>query len=195
MKGGREPGRSHGAMLEVRFHGRGGQGTVVACEILAKTLFYEGKYVQYFPEFGVERRGAPVRAFLRVSDEKIYLRHQIYEPDYVIVLDPSLGIENVISGLKSGGWLIVNSPRVPSEFKAVGPFKIASIDGNRIALKHRIGTEAAPIVNTVILGAIAKVLELSFASLAQAIQEKFGKDRRNLLAAQEAYKKVKLGEE
>lgn len=182
-------------MMELRFHGRGGQGAVVGCEILAKALLLEGKYVQYSPDFGVERRGAPVRAFLRLNDKKIYLRHQIYEPDCVAVLDPFLGLESVISGLKPGGWLIINSSKEPSEFKGLGLFRIATIDASKIALKYNIGTEAAPIVNTVILGAIAKVLGFSLDSLTQAIQGKFGQDQRNLLAAREAHEKVKLEEQ
>ena len=163
---------------------------VVGCEILAKALLHEGRYIQYSPDFGVERRGAPVRAFLRIDDKRIYLRHQIYEPDFVAVFDPSLELENVISGLKPRGWLIINTPKDPSEFEELGPFKITTIDADEIALKHEIGTEAAPIVNTVILGAIIKILGFSFDSLTHAIQEKF-KDDKNLLGAREAYEKVR----
>ncbi len=179
-------------MIEIRFHGRGGQGAVVGCEVLAKALLLEGKYVQYSPDFGIERRGAPVRAFVRVDDKRIYLRHQIYEPDCVVVLDPSLGLETVISGLKPGGCLIINSPEEPLKFRELGPFKVATVDANEIALKHKIGTEATPIVNTVILGATAKILGFSLASLTQAIQEKFKGDQRNRLAAQEAYDRVRM---
>lgn len=177
-------------MLELRFHGRGGQGVVVGCEIMAKALLYNGKYVQYSPDFGTERRGAPVRAFLRIDDKQIYLKHQVYNPDCIVVFDPSLEIKDVTADLKPGGWLIINSPRDPSEFEELGPFTIATINANEIAVKHKIGSEAAPIVNTVILGAIAKILGFSPDSLAQAIQGKF-KDDRNLLGAREAYEKVK----
>ncbi len=181
-------------MIELRFHGRGGQGAVLSCEILAKALLREGRYVQYSPEFGTERRGAPVRAFVRANDKKIYLRHQIYEPDCVVVFDTSIGMENIISGLKSGGWLIINSPREPAEFVELGPFKIATVDGNEIALNHEIGTKAAPVVNTAVLGAMAKVLGFSLDSLVDAMQEKFGEGDRNILAVREGYEKVKLGE-
>jgi len=178
-------------LIEFRFHGRGGQGAVLGCEILAKALLREGKYVQYSPDFGVERRGAPVRAFLRVDEGKIYLRYQIYEPDCVVVLDPFLRLEEVIAGLKPEGWLIINTPKGPEEFKGLGPFNVATINATEIALKHQIGTQASPIVNTVILGAIAKVFGFSLSCLQEAIREKFGEDERNLLAAQEAYHKVK----
>ena len=89
---------------------------MLSCEILAKALLQEGKWVQYSPDFGAERRGAPVRAFVRANDNKIYLRQQIYEPDCVVILDTSVGMEDVISGLKPGGWLIINSPEEPAKF-------------------------------------------------------------------------------
>lgn len=177
-------------VVEIRFHGRGGQGVVVGCEIVAKALLHEGKYVQYSPDFGTERRGAPVRAFLRIDDKPIYQKDQIYNPDCVVLFNPSSRTEDFISGLKPEGWLIINSPRAPSEFEELGPFRVATIDANEIALRHEIGTEAAPIVNTVILGAMAKILGFSLDSLAEAIREKFKGDR-NYLGALEAYGKVR----
>ena len=181
-------------MIELRFHGRGGQGVILSCEILAKALLQEGKYVQYSPDFGAERRGAPVRAFVRADDKKIYLRQQIYEPDCVVVLDTSVGMENTVSGLKSGGWLIINSPKEPVEFKGLGLFKIATVDASEIALRYKLGTEVAPVVNTTALGATAKVMGFSLSLLIEATREKFGENQGNLLAVQEGYEKVKLGE-
>lgn len=178
----------------MRFHGRGGQGVILSCEILAKALFQEGKYVQYSPDFGAERRGAPVRAFVRANDKKIYLRHQIYEPDCVVVLDTSVGMENTTSGLKPGGWLIINSPREPVEFKGLGLFKIATVDANEIALRLKIGTEVAPVVNTATLGATAKAMGFALDSLIEAIREKFGGNQGNLSAVREGYEKAKFGE-
>jgi 2-oxoacid:acceptor oxidoreductase gamma subunit (pyruvate/2-ketoisovalerate family) len=180
-------------VIEIRFHGRGGQGVVVGCEIAAKALLQEGKYVQYSPDFGTERRGAPVRAFLRIDDKQIYQKDQIYNPDCVVLFSSSSEIRDFISGLKPEGWLIINSHKDPSEFEKLGPFRVATIDANGIALKHKIGTEAAPIVNTVILGAMARILGFSLHSLAQAIQEKFKEDR-NFLGALEAYEKVRSSE-
>jgi len=162
----------------------------VGCEILAKALLHEGKYVQYSPDFGTERRGAPVRAFLRIDSKRIYQKDQIYNPDCVVLLNPSSRPDDLISGLKPGGWLIINSPRDPSEFQGLGPFRVATVDANEIALKHEIGTETAPIVNTVILGAMAKILGFSLDSLTEAIRERFTGDR-NYLGALEAYEKVR----
>ena len=178
-------------VVEIRFHGRGGQGVVVGCEIVAKALLHEGKYVQYSPDFGTERRGAPVRAFLRIDDKKIYQKDQIYNPDCVVVFNASSRTEDFVSGLKPGGWLIINSPKDPSEFKGLGPFRVATIDASEIAVRHEIGTEAAPIVNTVILGAMARVLGFSLDSLTEAIREKFKGDS-NRLGALEAYEKVRI---
>jgi 2-oxoacid:acceptor oxidoreductase gamma subunit (pyruvate/2-ketoisovalerate family) len=177
-------------VVEIRFHGRGGQGVVVGCEILAKALLHEGKYVQYSPDFGTERRGAPVRAFLRIDDKQIYQKDQIYNPDCVVLFNSFSRTNDFVSGLKPKGWLIINSPKAPSEFKEFGPFRVATVDANEIALKHEIGTQTAPIVNTVMLGAVARILGVSLDSLAEAIREKFTGDR-NYLGAREAYEKVR----
>lgn len=104
-------------MIEIRFHGRGGQGAVTAAEILAKAVFEEDKYTQAFPSFGVERRGAPVTAFTRISEEPIRRRYQIYEPKYVVVLDETLAnVVNLTSGLQDDGAVLINTPRetIPS---------------------------------------------------------------------------------
>jgi 2-oxoacid:acceptor oxidoreductase gamma subunit (pyruvate/2-ketoisovalerate family) len=177
-------------LVEIRFHGRGGQGVVVGCEILAKALLHEGKYVQYSPDFSTERRGAPVRAFLRISDKQIYQKDQIYNPDCVVLFNSFSRTKDLISGLKRKGWLIINSPKAPPEFKELGPFRVATVDANEIALKHEIGTQTAPIVNTVMLGAVARILGVSLDSLGEAINEKFKGDR-NYLGALEAYQKVR----
>ena len=144
-------------MREIRFHGRGGQGAVVASKILAVAMFAEGQYVQTFPAFGVERRGAPVMAFVRVDDEHIDLRSEVYHPDNVVVLDPSL-IEavDVTAGLKAGGSILINSNRGPASFTQFGGFEVATIDASKIAVRRGLGTRQHPIVNTAILGAFAK---------------------------------------
>ncbi len=143
-------------MIEIRTHGRGGQGSVIASEILADAFFHEGKFVQAFPAFGVERRGAPVMAFTRVSDSEVRERCQIYEPDHLIVLDPVL-IEtvNITDGLKEGGWIIINTNKPVENSGLTGRFHVAIVDANRIALEHGLGSRAAPIVNTSIVGAFA----------------------------------------
>lgn len=180
-------------MVEIRFHGRGGQGTVVASKILADTINKEGKFVQAYPEFGVERRGAPVFAFIRIDESPIYDKSRIYHPDHVVVLDPTL-IEaiDVTEGLKKGGWIIVNTDRKPEEMKLPPQYKIATINATQIAIKHQLGSLAAPIVNTAIVGAVVKVLELaSLESVLQAVKEGVPlKPEANAAAAKEAYESV-----
>ncbi len=145
-------------MIEFRFHGRGGQGAVIASKILACAFFAEGKYVQAFPQFGVERRGAPVQAFLRIDDDKIRIRNAVYTPDHLIVLDPNL-IEqiDVTSGFTKEGLVLVNSAKPPSEFKRLSGLKVATVDASKIAVDNRLGSASSPIVNTAIIGAFAKV--------------------------------------
>ena len=149
-------------MIEIRFHGRGGQGAVIASKILAVALFAEGKWVQSFPKFGVERRGAPVEAFLRLDRDKILIRNNIYEPDHIVVLDPTL-IEavDVTQGLAKGGWVLINSHKKPSEFpQLTKDYKVATVDASKIAIKHRLGPRSSPIVNTAICGAFAACTQM-----------------------------------
>jgi 2-oxoacid:acceptor oxidoreductase gamma subunit (pyruvate/2-ketoisovalerate family) len=160
-------------MVEIRIHGRGGQGAVVASQVLASALFKEGKCVQSFPAFGVERRGAPVVAFTRVDDHVINLRCEIYEPDHLMVLDPTL-IEaiNITSGLKENGWIIVNSDKNPEEFALPATYRIATVDANAIAIKHKLGTRTAPIVNTAILGAFSRATNIvTIDAIVEAVKE------------------------
>ena len=104
-------------MHELRIHGRGGQGAVIASKVLAVALFREGRCVQSFPAFGVERRGAPVTAFLRVDDAPVRLRCEVAEPDALIVLDPTLiDAVDVTAGLKPGGSILINSERAPEHY-------------------------------------------------------------------------------
>jgi len=184
-------------MIEIRFHGRGGQGAVVASRILANAMFLEGKYVQSFPKFGVERRGAPVEAFLRVDTKPINMRCAIYEPDHLIVLDATL-IEqiNITTGLKEGGTIVINSELPPSAYKEkLGKkFRIATVDASSIALKYRLGTRAQPIVNTSMCGAFAKATGLvSIESVIKSIMEEAPiKKEANAEAASEAYNLLKI---
>jgi 2-oxoacid:acceptor oxidoreductase gamma subunit (pyruvate/2-ketoisovalerate family) len=180
-------------MIEIRTHGRGGQGAVIASEILADAFFHEGKYVQAFPAFGVERRGAPVMAFTRVSDGEIRERCQIYEPDHLIVLDRVLlGTVNVTDGLKRGGWIIINTNMAIDDEELLSSFRLATVDAVTIALRHRLGSRAAPIVNTAIIGAFAGATKLvSLDAVAKAIEMQVPvKKKENIRAAEEAYKEV-----
>ncbi len=182
-------------MIEIRFHGRGGQGTVIASEILADTFAKEGNYVQVFPQFGVERRGAPVTAFLRIDTNPINLRCKVYTPDHIVVLDPVL-IETVgvTDGLKKGGWIIINSHKNPEDFN-FSDFRVATVDASSIAIKYNLGPKTAPIVNTAILGAFAKVMKMvKLETIEEAMKDYVPINLDgNIKAAREAYKEVKMG--
>jgi 2-oxoacid:acceptor oxidoreductase gamma subunit (pyruvate/2-ketoisovalerate family) len=184
-------------LIEIRFHGRGGQGAVTAANILAEAAFREGKDVQAFPYFGVERRGAPVTAFTKIDDDPIRVRSQIYEPDFVVVLDQSLLKSiDVALGLKSEGIILVNIDKKPETIKKEikGDFKIATVDATGIAIRHTLGTKAAPIVNTAILGAFAKVTGLvKIESIVDSIKMKAPlKKDENAKAAVEAFENVNI---
>jgi len=144
-------------MIEIRFHGRGGQGAVVASELLAQAAFLEGKHPQSFPFFGVERRGAPVTAYARIDSAPVTLRTRIAEPDVVVVLEPGLfRVVPVTLGLRPEGLLLVNSPRAPEELATPHPGPRATVDATAIALELKLGSAAIPIVNTAMLGALAE---------------------------------------
>lgn len=144
-------------MLEIRWHGRGGQGAKTASLLLAEAAFDTGKYIQGFPEYGPERMGAPITAYNRISDEPITIHSNIYEPDYVIVVDESLiGVVDVANGAKESGAIIINSEKNPSEFAAMLPDykgKIYTIDARKISME----TLGKYFPNTPMLGAIVKI--------------------------------------
>jgi pyruvate ferredoxin oxidoreductase gamma subunit len=158
------PGSSQ--LLEVRWHGRGGQGAVTASTILAEAASYEDLYVQAFPEFGPERRGAPVKAYTRISRTPIRSRAPITNPDIVVVLDPSLSPTYYLQGLKSDGFLVINS-KLPARdiVSKLGVSRVVVVDATGIALR----TIRAPIVNVAMLGALARVVNIvSLESIARA---------------------------
>ncbi len=180
-------------MIEIRFHGRGGQGAVTAANILASAAFLEGKYVQAFPFFGVERRGAPVTAFTRIDEKPIRIKTQIYEPDVVVVLDPSLlDTVDVTTGLKDGGIVIINTEKSKEEVLEKlkkKPAKLALVDATTIALE----VLGLPITNTAILGAVAKATGVvTLEHVQKAIQEVFSGalGEKNAKTAAEAFKKT-----
>ena len=182
-------------MVEIRFHGRGGQGTVIASKILADAVSKEDKYVQAFPQFGVERRGAPVFAFIRIDDKPIYIRSKIIAPDHIIVVDPSLiDAIDVTEGLKKGAFILINTGHEPKEFQHLGKdFRVFTIDANEIAIKYKLGSKAAPIVNTAILGAVPRIFDfVKLESIMQAVRDGVPVNPDdNAAAAKEAYDSVK----
>lgn len=182
---------------EICWHGRGGQGVVTANEILAETVVYYGKYVKAFPDFGPERMGAPIRAFARISDGPIRVHTQVYEPDIVLVVDPSLiGKVDVAKGLKEGGTIIANYPGTPEELqKAIGTkAECHAVDATKISIEE-IGR---PMANTSMLGALVKIRPIMpYGELEDHITTKFeGKlqDKmivKNLAALKRAYDEVR----
>lgn len=184
-------------MIEIRIHGRGGQGAVIASQIIAEAAFREDLHVQAFPSFGSERRGAPVAAFVRLDRDPVLIRTEIYRPDGLIVLDQSLILQQLVDvtqGLKEGAWILINSPHEPVEFAHLGPFTIATVDAAKIAIEHRLGSRTAPIVNTAILGAFATLTGLvSLGNLGAAIGATVPiKPEANVAAANEAAKAVRI---
>jgi 2-oxoacid:acceptor oxidoreductase gamma subunit (pyruvate/2-ketoisovalerate family) len=180
-------------MIEIRFHGRGGQGAVTAANILADACFKEGKDVQSFPFFGVERRGAPVTAFTRINSKPIRIKYEIYEPDFVVVLDSGLmKTVNVLEGLKKNGLVLINMAKNPDEIKMKEGLRVATVDATGIALKYKLGSRMAPIINTAILGAFAKASSIvKIGTIIESIKEMApAKKEENANAAYEAYESV-----
>jgi pyruvate ferredoxin oxidoreductase gamma subunit len=180
-------------MIEVRWHGRGGQGAVTSVELLAVAAIGAGKYAQGFPSFGPERRGAPVAAFSRIDDKKIKVRSGIYQPDVVVVLDSSLiGLVNVIDGLKPNGKLIVNTPKTPEEIRQELNFKgtVATVDGTGIARKEM----GVPIANTTMIGALLKIIGvMGLDAMKEAVEHRFGRiAQKNLASMKRAYEEIKI---
>lgn len=185
-------------MIELRFHGRGGQGAVVASKTLAQAAFLAGRYVQTYPDYGVERRGAPVVAFARIAEEgdDLFVRQDIREPHHLLVLDATLlATASVLAGLRPGGWVVVNSPDAPDRLGIDRVFRVATVDASRIALDHGLGSSAQPVVNTAILGAFVRATGIvSLADLLAAIDHEVpNKSAENQAAAVEAHDRVLLG--
>ncbi len=188
--------RGKNQLIEIRWHGRGGQGAVTSAELVAQAAISEGKYAQAFPSFGPERRGAPVLAFVRISSqEPIRIRAEIDQPDVVVVLDPGLlSIVNVTSGLKENGILIINTKKsfqdIEAQFKT--KCRLAKVDATSIA-REILGV---PITNTTMVGALIKatgVVELE--SVVEPLRHRFGRlAERNINAMRKAYDETEVKE-
>ena len=184
-------------MIEIRIHGRGGQGGVTLAKILAAAEHREGKSVQAFGVYAAERSGAPVQAYLRCDEEPIHNPNQIYEPDHLIVLDPTLISPPILSGLKPGGWILMNCEKPPEHYagqERTASFRIATVDATRIAVKHGLGSRTVPIVNTALAGAAARLLGMNLQSVIEAFDD-FGFHGGNEKAAQEAWEAVRIQEQ
>ena len=184
-------------MIEIRFHGRGGQGAKTAAELLATTAMETGKFIQAFPEYGPERAGAPIESFARISDEPIYLHCGIDSPDIVVVIDPTL-LEsvNVTEGLDDKGILLVNTTESPQSLRKKINFskgRVLTVNATKIALE----TLGMPLPNTPMLGALLKATEIvPLESLKTSVRNKFlkkigeAKVKGNLDSIDRAYKEV-----
>jgi len=183
-------------LKEIRIHGRGGQGAVTAAQLLAHAAFLEGKWVQAFPYFGAERRGAPVKAFARISDEPILVHSQVYNPDYIVVLAPKLQeVVDVTEGLKKDGLILINTRKKPEEVDLKN-WRIATVDATGIALELNLLVAGQPVVNTSILGAFAKATgEVKLESVLKVIRETWSGSigEINAKAAELAYERLMRG--
>ncbi|MHA1143525.1 MAG: 2-oxoacid:acceptor oxidoreductase family protein [Candidatus Helarchaeota archaeon] len=184
-------------MIEIRWHGRGGQGAITAAQILAKAAFtYSDKYVTISPTFGAERRGAPISASTRIADGKIYLRSSVTEPDIVIILDETLLKDvNVTAGLKKEGLIILNSSKTPEELHFNG-YKVVTADATRVAQDLDLYAAGLLVVNTPILGAVIRATKLvSLEQIMTVIQERFPKDGgKNAESARRTHEITHFGE-
>ncbi len=181
-------------MIEIRIHGRGGQGGVTLAKILANAQRLEGKSVQAFGIYAAERSGAPLQAFLRYANRPIHNPNQIYEPDHIIVLDPTLISPPILSGLKPGGFILLNTPQSPADYEGrerVEPFRVATLDATTIAVENGLGSRTVPIVNTALAGAAARLIDLQLESVLQACRD-MGFHAGNLNAARRAYAEVRF---
>jgi len=183
-------------LKEISIHGRGGQGGVTAAEMLARAAFKEGKWVQAIPFFGAERRGAPVKAFVRLSNEPILVRSQVYSPDYVVVLDSALlEIVNVAEGLKNNGIIIINTMKNPKDINIKGG-RVATVDATGIALELKLLVAGLPVLNTPMLGAFAKATEeVKLESVLEVIKLEWpgATGEKNAKAAALAYERLTKG--
>lgn len=182
-------------MKEILWHGRGGQGVVVAAQILAEAAYLQGfKGVTSAPTFGPERRGAPVAASTRISDEPIRTFSQIEQADTAVILDDTLfKVVDIFSRLKEGGLIIINTPLPADQTEINGCYDVATVDATGIALKHYLTKEGAPMINTPLLGAVARATGIvSLDHIEKALQGKLPKEAvaRNFSTVKDAYEKT-----
>jgi 2-oxoacid:acceptor oxidoreductase gamma subunit (pyruvate/2-ketoisovalerate family) len=179
-------------MVEIRIHGRGGQGGVTLAKLIATARFLQGDSVQAFGLYAAERSGAPVQAFCRYDRDPIANRNLIYEPDHAVVLDPTLIGGAIPGGLKPGGWILLNTPEPPEAFADRFPDnRIATVDATAIARANKLGTRSVPIVNTALAGAVAGVLGFPLAEIEAGLQH-LGFVGPNLTAARQASEALRV---
>jgi len=175
-------------MLEIRIHGRGGQGVVTLAELLAKTAVRTGKEALTLPHFGVERRGATVKAAVRLDDHPIKVRSQAYEPDMLVLMSENLLPIGLADGIAEGGIIIANSKNPLSVDRQ--QWVVNAVD---IAITNNLVFGGEPFVNVPMLGALCRVLEIPFSALEETIKEQWNDSKAlpNIAAAHEAYDTVR----
>ena len=186
-------------LIEVRWHGRGGQGAKTAAQFLAEAALDAGKFIQAFPEYGPERAGAPMRAYTRISDKVINIHSGVTNPDAVVVIDSTLLTPEVLDGLPEDGILVVNTQESVADVRKKLNYntgKVGVVDATKIAL----ATIKTPMTNTPMLGALFKVVPIVPVEVIQEkIKKKFlkklgeAKTASNLEAIKRAYDEVKIG--
>lgn len=182
-------------MLEIRWHGRGGQGVVTVSDVLARSAILEGKYAQHFPEFGPERSGAPVKAFTRISDEPIEIHSGIYEPDIVVIIDRGMSrsFHSYIEGVKENGMIFLNlGDEIPDNCKSILPLgvDVYTVDAKKISIEE-IGR---PVFNIPMLGGLVKVLRMPGLNIVEEVlSRRFSGElaEANIKILRRAYHEVK----
>ncbi|HJJ48548.1 MAG TPA: 2-oxoacid:acceptor oxidoreductase family protein [Methanocorpusculum sp.] len=175
-------------MYEIRIHSRGGQGGVTAARMMASAAVKDGKFATACPFYGAERRGAPIVSFVRIDESPVRIYSQITRPDMIVVLDPTvMETVNVLDGLKDGGKIFVNTHE---DLKFPPQFKAYCADLTGISLKTNLFIAGSPILNTPVIGALAKLGIFTHESGKRAIEETFT-DVRNVEAAEATYQEVK----
>ena len=186
-------------LIEIRWHGRGGQGAKTAAQLLAEAALGEGKYIQAFPEYGPERAGAPINTYTRISSQPIRIHSGVKHPQAMVIIDPTLAVPSILEGLSKDSIVVINSPDSPRTLREKLNYKdgkLATVDATAISLEL-IGI---PTPNTSMLGAFLKVFPiLSIDVITERIKAKFlkklgvQKTQANIEAVKKAYEKVKIG--
>ncbi len=185
-------------LIEIRWHGRGGQGVVTVSDVLARSAILEGKYAQHFPEFGPERSGAPVKAFTRISDEPIEIHSGIYNPDIIVIIDQGMSrsFQSYLEGLKENGLLFLNLGDDISKLdKSILPrgVKVYTVNAKKISIEE----SGRPIFNIPMLGCLVKVLRMpSIETIEEVVSKRFSGElaEANIKILRRAYNEVKLVE-
>ena len=188
---------SRDGMCEIRWHGRGGQGAISSAQMLAQAAFLAGyRGVTSAPTFGAERRGAPVTASTRLSPEPLRMFSQIEHPSVVIVLDDTLlECADPTAGLRQGGWLVINSHQAPGQLGLKGDFSVATADATSVATEIGLVVAGSVIVNTAMLGALARATRLiSLENIQETISARFPPRlaQKNFDAARTTYERTVL---